>query len=286
MKALLPLLFLSTCFTAQAELIWSNKSTKGDDYLVGTIHLGDERLQQLPQRIKSAVDAVDVVVLEIDLSELSPMERQQITFQHGLLPSNRGLSTELSSDVYQEAKDFLANLGQDIKSFERFKPWMFSIVMVELSNNSIGLQESRGVDKQIRDYAESRGKKIVALESFEQQMKFFDQIIDASEKITSDDVVRDTLTELKLYKNRPLEILSSWLKGDAQMFEQVYKETLTDSEFDQVAEKILLTDRNIDWQSQLDPLLKEKKVLVAVGSLHFAGPHSLLKLLEDKFIQE
>jgi len=212
--------------------------------------------------------------------------REVITFKHGLLPNDKGLSTELSPEVYDEAKAFLANLGHDITKFERFKPWMFSIVMVEISNLSIGLKESNGIDRHIRSYAASKGKKIIGLETFEQQIKFFDHIISSSDSITNDDVVKDTLNELKLYKNRPLEILSSWLKGDTQMFEQVYKETLSDSEFDQVAEKVLLADRNRDWQNQLAPLLADEKVLVAVGSLHFAGPYSLLKLLEDKFVQE
>lgn len=284
MKALLPLLLL-VCYASQAEPIWSNKSSGGDDYLIGTVHLGDERFDDLPQRIKSAIDAVDIVILELNLDAISPEQQQQITFKYGLLPAGETLSSKLSIQVYQQAERYLAKLGFDINQFARMKPWMLGLTMVQLSYINQGLDVSKGVDQQIHAYAVKKGKKIIGLESFEQQMKFFDKIISSTPGISHDDLVLDTLTELNKYQDLPKELMTAWLKGDMNVFSDIYYKTLGQSEFDKAAEKILLTDRNNNWQQQLDPILAKEKALVAVGTLHFVGPNSVIKLLNEKFTQ-
>ena len=285
MKALLPLLLLVSSIS-QAEPLWSNKASGGDDYFVGTVHLGDQRFSQLPPRIKAAIDAVDVVVLELDIAAVTPEQQQAITFKYGLLPNGQTLSDKLSIQVYKQAERYLAGMGYDINQFARFKPWMLGLTMVQLAYVNQGLDVSKGVDQQIHAYALKQGKKVIGLETFEQQMSFFDQIISSTPNISHDDLVLDTLNELDKYQEIPKQLMTAWLDGNMQTFEDIYQKTLGQSEFDKAAEKVLLTNRNKNWQKQLDPMLAQEKVLVAVGTLHFVGPDSLLKLVKDKFTQQ
>lgn len=268
---------------AQAEPIWHNKANAGDDYLVGTIHLGDQRLNQLPQAIKTAIDNVDVVVLELDLNSLTPLEQQQLTVKYGLLPAGDSLAKQLSAPVYQQAQDYLAKLGADIQQFDRLKPWMLGLTMMQMSYANMGLNPNNGVDKQIHQYALSKGKRIIGLETFEQQLQFFEQIVAANPNVSADDMILDTLNELKKYQGLPKQMLDAWFKGDMATLETIYQQTLKQSEFDKFAEQILLSNRNKAWQQQLQPMLEQQKVLVAVGTLHFAGPDSLLRLLGKGF---
>jgi len=278
-------LILICSFVTQAEPIWSNKKSGGDDYLVGTVHLGDHRFSQLPKKIKDAIDAVDVVVLELNLSALTPAEQQRISLTYGLLPQGKSLSTELSGQVYQQAADYLGSLGYSIQQFEQMKPWMLAVTLAQLSYVEQGLDVSKGVDQQILQYAKQKGKKIIGLETFEQQMQFFDNILKTDQGITGNDIVLDTLNELKQYADLPKQMMTAWLAGDMSTFENIYQQSLSTTSFDRAAEKILLTDRNKNWQEQLTPMLEKQKVLVAVGTLHYAGPYSLLNLLEQKFAQ-
>lgn len=268
---------------AQAEPIWHNKANAGDDYLVGTIHLGDQRLSQLPQAIKTAIDNVDVVVLELDLNALTPLEQQQLTVKYGLLPAGDSLAKQLSAPVYQQAQDYLAKLGADIQQFDRLKPWMLGLTMMQMSYANMGLNPNNGVDKQIHQYALSKGKRIIGLETFEQQLQFFEQIVAANPNVSADDMILDTLNELRKYQGLPKQMLDAWFKGDMATLETIYQQTLKQSEFDKFAEQILLSNRNKAWQQQLQPMLEQQKVLVAVGTLHFAGPDSLLRLLGKGF---
>lgn len=285
MRALLPLLMLISSIS-HAEPIWTNKPSGGDDYFVGTVHLGDERFSQLPSSIKAAIDAVDVVVLELDIAAITPEQQQAITFKYGLLPNGQTLSDKLSIQVYKQAERYLAGMGYDINQFARFKPWMLGLTMVQLAYVNQGLDVSKGVDQQIHAYAVKQGKKVIGLETFEQQMSFFDQIISSTPSISHDDLILDTLNELDRYQEIPKNLMSAWLDGNMQAFEDIYQKTLGQSEFDKAAEKVLLTNRNKNWQKQLDPMLAQEKVLVAVGTLHFVGPSSLLKLVKDKFTQQ
>lgn len=279
------LLALFSCFFSHAAPVWNNKIVGGDDYLVGTIHLGDERFAKLSDKIKSAVDAVDVVVLEIDIATFDQDSQQQMAMKYGLLPQGKTLRTELSKEVYQQVKDYLAEFGYNIEVFAQLKPWMLGLTMVQLHYMREGLEVDKGVDQQIYTYAKQQGKKVIGLETTEQQMQFFEQVMASSAEITNDDLILDTLYELKSHPEMPQQMATAWLKGDMAVFKQIYNKTVGKTKFDVIAEKIMLTDRNKNWQRQLAPILKQQKALVAVGTLHFVGPYSLLKLLDDTYTQ-
>lgn len=282
---MLSLVIQLVTFASNAAPMWSNKAAGGDDYLVGTIHLGDERFNGLPSQLLQAIDSVDVVVLELDLSKIPAHEQQRITLKYGMLPAGTKLVETLSKPVYQQAKTYFAGQGFDIQQFAQFKPWMLGLTMVQLAYVKQGMDVSNGIDKQVADYASLQGKQIIGLETFEQQMSFFDQIFKQDIAISNDDLILDTLKELRDHKDMPAQMLEAWLKGNMAAFEKIYNETLGQSAFDKAAEKVLLTDRNHKWRKQLEPMLKEQKVLVAVGTLHFAGSDGLTKLLGKQFTQ-
>lgn len=278
---------LLTCLlaipTAHSTPIWQEKTNGADDYFLGTIHLGDERFGTLPPAIKRVIDKVDVVVLELDLSKITPAQQQNITFKYGLLPKGKTLQTELSPKVYQKVAEYLASQGMNIDQFAQLKPWLVGLTMVQLAYAKQGFDPQKGIDQQVYNYAKQQGKTIIGLETFEQQFSFFDQILNDNPDIKFDDLILDTLTELEKYEDLPAEMVDAWLDADMQKFERIYKQTLGNTPFDLAAEKVLLTDRNLDWKKQLKPILAKNKTLVAVGTLHYVGKNSLLKLLPESY---
>jgi len=263
--------------------LWSNAHVKGDDFLLGTIHIGDHRLDQLPSSIKLAIDKVDVVVVETDMSTISPLEQQRVLGEKGLLPEGVKLKDILSPAVYERVAIHLASHGRSIEAMHSFKPWLVALTMVQMSYADQGFDADRGVDLQVVAYAKQQGKTLIGLESFEQQMSFFGQIFEHSPNLQADDLLLDTLDELEQYSKLPQDMMNAWFQADMAKFESIYSKTLNNSEFDRAAEKILLTNRNHNWLSKLEPLIAQKSVLIAVGTLHFTGPSSLKKLLKTPF---
>ena len=269
------------CHTLQAAPIWQYQQPNqsiSDDYFLGTIHIGDKRLGGLSAQIKQIIDDVDVVALELDLSRLTAQQKNQISLKYGLLPAGKSLATELSPKIYQEAAAFLTQHGLNIEQMAQFKPWMLGLTMVQLTYAKQGLMPDNGIDLQIFQYAKQQGKRIIGLETMEQQLSFFDSIFAQNPSLTADDIIIDTLAELREHKHLPNRMIEAWLAGDLTAFKAIYKATLNESIFDIAAERILLAQRNKDWQQQLSLILPHNKTLVAVGTLHFVGDSSLVKL--------
>lgn len=276
-------LLVLTINQAHADLLWSNKKSGGDDWMLGTIHLGDERLSTLPDSIKAAIDSVDVVVIETDISSVSPEKQQEILFKYALLTEGRTLKQTLSEPVYKKAEQYFSENGMNIEQFAPFKPWMAALTMVQMSYAKLDLKEEYGIDKQVQNYALQQGKKVVGLETFAEQINFFNVIMEKSSDITNDDLILDTLKEIEQYSDLPKQMITAWINSDLQAFENIYQETLGTSKFDEAAEEVLIVDRNQKWVTQLTPMLQKQKILVAVGSLHFAGPYGLPKILPGQF---
>jgi len=282
--AALTSVLLSVSPAINAEPLWNNQKAGGDDWLLGTIHLGDTSLSTLPQGIKDAIDAVDVVIIETDVALVSPEKQQELLLKYALLPEGNTLQQALSEPVYKQAAQYFTENGMSIEQFTPFKPWMVALTMVQVSYAKLGLDGENGVDQQVQAYALQQGKKVIGLETFAQQINFFNVIMEQYPELTNDDLVLDTLKEIKEYADLPNQMISAWHKGDMAVFEKIYKDTLgTSDKFDIAAEKILLSNRNKKWVTQLTPMLQKQKVLVAVGTLHFAGPHGLIKILPGQF---
>lgn len=280
---LFTLLLIFSASHAQAELLWSNKKAGGDDWMVGTIHLGDARLSNLPQSIKSAIDSADVVVIETDLSLVDMSQQQSLLFQYAALPQGVTLNQMLSEPVYNKVKQHFASYGVDIAQFAQFKPWLVALTMVQMSYSRLNLQPEYGIDQQVKAYAKQQGKQVIGLESYAQQINFFNVITQKYPEITGDDLILDTLRELKEYADLPHDLINAWVNSDLDVFEKVYQDTLSTSKFDQAAEQVLIVERNYNWQETLEAMFAQQKVFVAVGSLHFVGGESLPALLDNQF---
>lgn len=280
---LLNLLMLSASGGAQAVPLWHNKAEQGDDYLVGTIHVGDIRLRDLPIEIKKAIDQVEVIVVEFDPSSTSTYQREFLMAKLGMLPADESLQTVLSPPVYKKLAKVLLGYDVDISTVEQFRPWFLSLMLVQLTYEIQGLKADRGVDVQIVSYARRQGKKIIGLETFEQQLRMFGDLFKRYPNINQDDLILDTIDEIETNIDLPIQMMDAWLAGDMDAFDSIYSQTLNKSEFDKAAEQILLVERNKSWIPKIEQLIAEHSVMVAVGSLHFSGPSSIKKLLKSNF---
>lgn len=287
MKIILKNLSLVSLFVASLNVtsapIWLNKLSGGDDVLLGTVHMGDQSLESLPDIIKQQVDAVDIVVVETheDDSAMSALIAEL-----ALLPQHQSLQQVLQPDTYEKLEKRLRFYGDNINNYRQLKPWMVSMILSVKMIERLGLKPDNGIDEQVIKYAKQRGKKIVALETNRQQLGFFNDIILANPSLTGDDFITAALQDLDDNPALPLEMLAAWKTGDMATFEDIYRQTFKPTEMGKTTNDILITKRNKNWQGQLSGLLKDKSVLVAVGTLHFVGDHSLVNLLDQGFYQQ
>lgn len=269
---------------ALAGPVWQGQGAYKDDFLVGTLHIGDERVESQLQSLMRLVDRVDTLVVEVDLSEISNLAQSNAVQRYALLNEGQSLNQLISAQVRQRVDAYFNAYGLSIEQYQAFKPWMVAIIMVQLSYQELGLNSQLGIDQQLIKYAKQQGKTVIQLETFEFQLDMFNQLFSQNSAISYDDMLLDTLDELTQMSELPNKMLSAWLDGDLAVFEQIYQQTLTSSTFDKALEEVIIKRRNYAWKAKLEPLLLANSVLVATGTLHYVGQHGLPTILKGEFV--
>lgn len=134
---------------------------------------------------------------------------------------------------------------------------------------------SSGVEEAILKVAKANKKEIKGLETMAFQASVFDSIpytTQAKELIK----MLDSLPQYKKYMDTLLNI---YLSQNLQKIEDQFNNNelgMMDSQ------DILLDDRNANWVKQLQQLMQQKSLLVAVGAGHLVGKKGLIQLLKNK----
>ncbi|HPH72714.1 MAG TPA: TraB/GumN family protein, partial [Paludibacteraceae bacterium] len=162
----------------------------------------------------------------------------------------------------------------------RLKPSMIAnIYIVAYYQQLFPNDDDWQLDSFFQQVADRQGKKVVGLETIEDQIKLIyeSQSIERQAfllvgTLRGKDRITEELHELNAY----------YKKGNLVPLLQTY---LNDSsEFAPTAqEKFLMLDaRNLEWTKKLPDLLHKNSCFVAVGALHLVGENGLINLLRQK----
>ena len=252
-------------------------------YLLGTMHLSDDRIVAMSPAIKAALSGVRRVVLEVE--DLSPERVGEAIGALGediLLPDNARIDAHLTAAETAKAKMLLTRAGLPDEVAARVQPWvaqmLLGITACERDRVSSG---ARSLDAMLQRMAEEQGVTVLGLESVEGQLRALagvpadDQI--ALLKIAlalherTDDI---TETMIQLYLRRdigaiwPLQLaLAAKAGGSMAAFDSF--------------EKALVTTRNRVMRDRANGHLQGGGILIAVGVLHLPGKAGLVELLRE-----
>lgn len=296
--AVLPLLFsLPGCAAAEAEpvaaangavvaapaafdrndadpALWVIKDADTTIYLFGTIHLLKPDLVWFDDAVKSAFDASGELVLEM-------IEPDAATMQKGVMAraiATDGIALRDRLDDAQRAKydAAMTAIGVLPAAFDRFKPWMAAITLATAPMQKLGFDPATGVEKVVTREAKDEGKTIAAVETFDQQIGFFDTL-PVADQITFMMATIDGLPDLAAETAR---MERAWATGDTDDLAALMNEGL---EASPTLQKILLADRNARWAAWLDERMKQPgTVFMAVGAGHLAGDKSVQAYLAQR----
>ena len=165
-----------------------------NSYLFGTVHVGDASMKGLPKNVTDAIDASKQVIVEVDISKLTPLEMQQRSMPFMMLSNGKTLQTELSKQNYTKLKDYFAKKSIDIAMFNGLKPWAVMVTMMQIEFQNAGYSDKTGIDKQVLAYAKEHKIKIGELETLEQQLQMFDGMA-----LLSNEMIEETFEQLSRY---------------------------------------------------------------------------------------
>lgn len=256
------------------------------NWLLGTMHLSDPRVAELPVEAKAAFDGATVLVLESDeildqqKAAAKLMARPDLMFFAG----TETIADHLKPDEQKLLEDSLLKRGTPFATVAKMKPWiltsMVALPTCELSRKAQGLPF---LDMKLAKDGLASGKEVKGVETLAEQM-------DAIASLPMSFHVKSLVGTVKYpqYTADMMETtLQLYLQGDIGMIfpAGTYFAPEKDvNDFKDMAlfEEKLITMRNHTMADRGAPILARGNVFMAVGALHVIGDEGVVELLRKK----
>jgi len=239
-------------------------------YLLATIHFGTPEEQGIDYaELERTLAGVETFVNEANIDEAWKPDYDAYRW----LPAEEPLSKMVGKDGFAKARALLPNVRpQDL---DRMKPW--SVLALLEARGETGGEAT--MDARLQRMATGAGKRVLHLETLEEQLKALDCVPAAEHVRVLDERLRaswilriESAQAMAWYRARTLD---AWL-ADIDRMEGLGNEARA---IEQRARRCLLEDRNVRWIGQLETLFQDGPCLVAVGAVHLVGPEGLIAAL-------
>ena len=254
-------------------------------YLLGSIHIGDERTQSMPDYVMEAYDASSYICVEANIVAYEKdVAKQMEDLKDLLCEEGKTIKDYLGEDLYLPARKFLQSRGLYNAVYDMYKPALWSSLLDEAVSSYTDLESEYGVDRFFINKAAAEGKEIREVESVDFQNDMMNGF--------SDELYRLMISDMVYYPKSNVENLLSmyetWLRGDEAAIEEMLKIDYTGAPEEQVKlftdyNKTMITDRNVGMANKAEEYMADGGTgFYIVGLAHVAGKGALAELLRGR----
>lgn len=267
-----------TGFLANAQILYKveGNGLKAPSYLFGTHHLAPLSTIDKVEGTREAFNSAKAVVGEMDMT-VDQMALAMRLQPYMIAPADSTLSKVIAPEDYARiSEEFQTIAGMPLAVFEGMRPMVPStmVALIMVQNDIPEFNPEEQLDTWFQKEGAQQGKKIVALETPEQQ----GQILYCTQSIAKQakDLV-DALDNPEKGVEQARKLNQSY---DAQDVESLYALTKGEDS-DPAFMEAVLVGRNADWMTKLPAIMEEQPSFVAVGALHLVGDKGLVNLLKS-----
>jgi len=261
---------------SQKTCLWRIQSDNTTAYIQGSIHLLSKDAYPLPPQIEQAFATSDQVILEMDLAVMNDPMTQIEMLTKGMLPTGQTLTDILKPETIDLISKCSKNIGMNIIAFERYKPWMILMVLSATKLQSLGFSPENGIDFYFYKRAVSLNKKIVGLETMNEQLALFDNIVGKDQ----DAFVEQGLEDFMTIGDDIDSIIKAWRVGDLDKLNAILLKNM--HKYPELHD-ILILNRNKNWMKTIEKTMKSgTTTMIIVGAGHLSGKGGLIQLLKNK----
>jgi uncharacterized protein len=263
------------------ELLWKMTSESGATlYLLGTVHVFKPEDYPLPAEMEKVFEKARALIVEVDVTKTDPRFSQAFVAQRGLYPASDNLMEHVSTSSRILLQDYCTRRNIQLARLVRMKPWLVALTVLQMELARLGYVPSAGIDVHFLNEANTKGKKIISLETMEFQLNLFASLPDDLQEMD----LNLSLVDLGKLPTDAGEMMRAWMDGDDKAMDEVMTKDIKEHpELSPVQEK-LLYERNITMAEKLEAYLKggTDTYLVAIGAGHLVGDRSVLALLKKR----
>lgn len=278
--------------TAPAEkatpLLYRVTGTDGQEmYLMGTIHIGDEKTGFLPDEVYAAFDASDALAVEADIiafeKKLESDDKYASKFAELFTNAdNKALKDILDAELYSKAVKSMKATGNYNANAEYMTPYIWSS-SIENTYTTLGrLRTEKGMDMRLLMRAMEQNKKILEVESALSQYKMFANFSHDLQLTLLKEAYDTTVAE---YCAQTQSLYDLWCAGDETALRESLNEDpsgLTEDELPLYQEYLnaMIIQRNEDMLDvAISYLESDDTVFYAVGLAHLLQENGLVDTL-------
>ena len=219
--------------------------------------------------LKNAIKSADRVYLELDMDDALQLLS---AMSHMTMKNDTTLADLLTAEEYKKVKSYFEehNGLLPFSMMEKFKPLLIESMVLE---QSAQCENMIVMEQLVMQEAKKNNVDIRGLETMDYQLGIFDKIpysLQAKQLVKMiDDADKSNSKEMQeltdAYREQKLDKLDELTRK-----EDMGIEDFTD---------ILLYDRNANWAKNLQDLMKNKSLVIAVGAGHLPGEKGVINLL-------
>lgn len=270
-------------------LVWS--ATKGADTItvVGTMHIYDERLEDLRAALAPTITSADLVMLEATPEDEAKLQELITTDPSRLFIVDGPTLPELLDEAtWNQIAEAATERGIPSFMAAKMQPWYLSLSLAipscAMSDMIAGV---RGLDQMIIEDAQAAGVPMQAVEPFTTLFDIFKN--DSFEEQV--DMLRVNMLVPDLQQQMFVAMLDRYFAEDVGRLWEMSRIAIGDvpgldpaegtAMFDEM-EEALLSARNRNWMPVITQAMNSHDdIVVAVGAAHLIGEQGVLQLLED-----
>ena len=243
-------------------------------YLLGSIHIGDKRITKFDKDLIELYNKSENLAVELDTKNI------KMNLEDFIAKPNETLDILLPSDLKANLSKFLENKG--LLAYEQLNYFKIGYVANYLSLlPSVELNlVNEGVDEYFLTLSHKENKKIIELETYEEQMSL---LLGYSNELYINEI-KDSIENYEEQKTILKNLYEEYLKADKSTLEELLnKEEIINSEEERAYQNRLIYERNYKMSDKLEEFLKEDKdIFMIVGLAHVLGDKGIIDLLQEK----
>ena len=253
-----------------APAIWEVSDADSKVWLVGSVHLLPKDLTWRTAKLDDLVSQSEQVYFEADIGPLG-----QLAVVINGIKMGFGQKADWLATLTPEQKDKLSAavtpLGLSAEQLGTFQPWLADAMVQETVIEHLGYAPSAGVDATLQ------------AELPKERKAYFETVAGQLALLSADPIdvqvkrLMITIDALPTLGKAMTDMADAWSSGNV---ETLAKEIADDPTMDEGFTKSLVTDRNANWVTTIEGLLKDNhQDLIVVGAGHLAGDGSVVDLL-------
>lgn len=248
-------------------------------YFFGSFHVGKKEFYPLPVRVRDSFHASHALAVEVDVESESELKSAQNTH---FAPLNfKGLKSTLNQKQIKTFERAIEGTGKTFHEFESLPPAMTSIILSQIAAEKAGYDSKYGIDVHFLREARKQKKRIISLESVQQQFSLLMNLSLPLQKA----MLFQILDHWDDFPKELDELSLQWQQGNGSEIldsQEMNNSELTANEARDFEEKFL-NQRNFKMVDNIEKHTNENKILfVVVGAAHLWGEKGLINLMAQK----